>query len=85
MIAATGTSGRSGIVTSVALATSIAAAIRSSQSMDTVRMPVSSRPMVCAVVGGTQAAATSAKVSPRALRTSRMRVIILPHSDNRFG
>ena len=41
-----------------------------------VRVPVSNRPIVCAVVGGSQRAATSASVSPRARRTSRIRVIM---------
>ena len=51
-IAATGMSSRSRQVTSSAASTSSAAAIRFSQPTDTVRAPVSSRPMVCGVVGG---------------------------------
>ena len=43
---------------------------------ETVRVPVSNRPIVCGVVGGTQALATSSSVIPRARRTSRIRVII---------
>src|SRR5688572_12791882 len=50
--------------------------IRLSQPTDTVRVPVSRRPMVCGVVGGSQALATSSRVIPRARRTSRIRVII---------
>src|SRR4029453_13519154 len=50
--------------------------MRLSQPTETVRVPVSSRPMVCGVVGGTQALATSSSVMPRARRTSLMRVII---------
>src|SRR5690606_39660949 len=40
-----------------------------------LRIPVSSRPIVCAVVGGSQAAATSASVMPFCLRMSRIRLI----------
>ena len=47
------------------------------QMSERTRIPVSSRPMVCAVVGGVQRAATSAKVSPFALRTSRIRLCIV--------
>ena len=50
--------------------------MRLSQPIETVRVPVSSRPIVCGVVGGLQACATSSSVIPRARRTSRMRVII---------
>src|SRR3990167_3734740 len=51
--------------------------MRLSQPIDTVRVPVSSRPMVWAVVGGSQRLATSSRVSPFARRTSRIRVIII--------
>jgi len=55
-----------------------------SQPIETVRVPVSSRPMVCGVVGGVQAWATSSSVIPRARRTSRIRVIMIP-STNQNG
>ena len=44
--------------------TSSAAAMRFIQPSESERMPVSSRPIVWAVVGGAQRAATSAKVRP---------------------
>src|SRR5688572_6133513 len=67
--------------------TSSAAAIRFSQPTDTVRVPVSRRPMVCGVVGGSQAWATSSRVIPRARRTSLIRVIMTdpPISLNQAG
>jgi hypothetical protein len=43
---------------------------------DTVLVPVSRRPMVCGVVGGSHRSATSCRVSFLARRTSRIRVII---------
>ena len=52
-------------------------AMRFSQPTETVRVPVSRRPMVCGVVGGSQPPATSSSVIPRARRTSLIRVIIL--------
>src|SRR4030095_7403917 len=52
-------------------------AMRLSQPTETVRVPVSRRPIVCGVVGGTQALATSSSVIARARRTSRMRVIMI--------
>jgi hypothetical protein len=58
--------------------------MRLSQPTETVRVPVSSRPIVCAVVGGTQRCATSSSVSPLARRTSRIAVII-GTTPNRFG
>src|SRR5690606_36509038 len=75
-IAATGISSRSGRLTRSAASTPSAAAIRFSQPTETVRVPVSSRPIVCGVVGGTQRSATSCSVMLRARRTSRIRVII---------
>ena len=57
--AATGTSARSGRRTRSPAATPSAAAMRLSQPTDTVRVPVSRRPMVCGVVGGLHRAATS--------------------------
>ncbi|PAV66267.1 hypothetical protein WR25_19906 [Diploscapter pachys] len=68
-VAATGSAVRSGKVTRSAGATSNAAAMRFSQSTETVRVPVSRRPIVWAVVGGTHRCATSSRVSPLALRT----------------
>ena len=50
--------------------------MRLSQPTETVRVPVSSRPIVCGVVGGSQRRATSSSVIPRARRTSLIRVII---------
>src|SRR4051812_46272529 len=54
--------------------------MRFNQPTETVRVPVSSRPIVWAVVGGSQRCPTSSSVSPLALRTSRIRVIMqVPH------
>src|SRR5258705_5716914 len=53
-----------------------ALAMRLSQPTETVRVPVSSRPIVWGVVGGSHCFATSSSVMPRALRTSLIRVII---------
>src|SRR3982751_3136640 len=75
-IAATGKSCWSGNCTNSLESTPRPAAIRLSQPSDKVRVPVSSRPIVCAVVGGLQRSATSAKVRPFALRTSRIRLCI---------
>ncbi len=58
-----------------------AAAIRFSQGSDTVRVPISSRPIVCGVVGGEQARATSSRVMPLARRTSRIAVNHSPLSS----
>jgi hypothetical protein len=59
--------------------------MRLSQSIDTVLVPVSKRPMVCGVVGGSQARATSANVIRFAFRTSLMRVIMAsPPNQNGF-
>src|SRR3954466_4619516 len=51
--------------------------MRLSQPTETVRVPVSSRPIVCGVVGGSQRSATSCRVIFLARRTSRMRVIMV--------
>ena len=61
--------------------------MRLSQPTETVRVPVSRRPMVCGVVGGAQALATSSSVIPRARRTSLIRVIIdrTPSKRNQNG
>ena len=78
-------SSRSGSVTRSAASTSSAAAMRFSQPTETVRVPVSSRPTVCGVVGGSQRSATSWSVIRRARRTSLMRVIIgLSSEPDRF-
>jgi hypothetical protein len=60
-------------------------AIRLSQPTDTVRDPVSSRPIVWAVVGGSQRLPTSYKVSRLALRTSRIAVIMTRLSRKYLG
>ena len=55
--------------------------MRLSQPTETVRVPVSSLPMVCGVVGGSHLRATSSSVIPRARRTSQIRVIIFRSSQ----
>src|SRR3954466_2091857 len=77
-MAATGKSSRSPSDTRSPASTPSALAMRLSQPTETVRVPVSSRPMVCGVVGGSQRSATSCSVSRLARRTSRIRVIISP-------
>src|SRR5262249_4153842 len=53
-----------------------ALAILFNHPTETVRVPVSRRPIVCGVVGGSHRLATSSRVMPRARRTSRILVII---------
>lgn len=55
--------------------TFIALAMRSSHATETLRAPVSSRPIVWGVVVGSQRRATSSSVSPCARRTFRILVI----------
>src|ERR1043165_9968665 len=75
-IAATFSSDDSPPWTKSSASTPSALAIRLGQPTDTVRVPVSRRPMVCGVVGGSHFRATSSSVIPRARRTSRIRVIM---------
>ena len=55
------------------------------QPSERLRIPVSSRPMVCAVVGGSQRSATSSRVYPLARRTSRIRCSMAQAFDNQIG
>jgi hypothetical protein len=59
--------------------------MRLSQPIETVRVPVSSRPIVCAVVIGSQRLATSSSVMPLARRTSRIRGYHFLASNNLYG
>ena len=59
--------------------------LAASEPTETVRVPVSRRPIVWAVVGGEQRPATSSSVSPFAFRTWRMLVIIAHLKNNLCG